>query len=189
MLFSLLPAAPPLRPPEKPAPGRAAGEGVGGVGLAVALRGRRRAAKCCVSGCVCSVSSPLSFLGADHFQNALVLPVGSFWDLLPLSRRRFPRYSVTNPVYSGTPRLGLSCRSIAERPEAGAHVCQWEYHITFFQQPPYPSSAAGPLQCRAGRCYSSERLGAKACTAVAPRWQRSGSRDQVSAHGSTLLNV
>lgn len=52
MLFSLLPAAPPLRPPEKPAPGRAAGEG----GFAVALRGRR-AAKCCVVCLLCLLST------------------------------------------------------------------------------------------------------------------------------------
>lgn len=97
------------------------------MGLAVALRGRRRAAKCCVAGCVCSVSSPLSFLGADHFQNALVLPVDSFWDLLPLSRRCWLLYSVTaNPVslqwypltgpflrvYRRTPRGGSPCVSV-----------------------------------------------------------------------------
>lgn len=39
----------------------------------MALRGRR-AAKCCVVCLLCLLSTFILFLGADHLQNALVLP-------------------------------------------------------------------------------------------------------------------
>lgn len=67
----------------------------------------------------------------------------------------------------------------------------YNYYLTLLLMPPHhPSSAAGPLQCRAGGCYTSEWWSkGLVYTAVAPRREKSRSFSQISVHGSSLLET